>query len=113
MRRFSYIISVPLAVILVIFAIANRASLVINFWPLPWTASLPSFLALFLALLIGFLAGAAAAWLSGGRARRRARHLAETARAQAHQIAEHERRHATARQAQAPQNASSLPPPRS
>jgi len=113
MRRFSYMISLPLAVILVVFAIANRESLAINFWPLPWIASLPSFLALFFALLIGFLAGAVAAWLSGGRGRRRARQLAETARAQAHQIAEHERRHAAARQAQASQNPStSLPPAR-
>jgi lipopolysaccharide assembly protein A len=113
MRRFSYLISLPLAVILVVFAIANRESLVINFWPLPWTASLPSFLALFLALLIGFLGGAAAAWLSGGRARRRARQLADTARALAHQIAEHERRQAQARQAQAAQSTSPpLPPAR-
>src|SRR5258708_2737589 len=99
MRRLSYIVTLPLAIILVVFAIANRDLLVINFWPLPWTASLPAFLALFLALLIGFLAGAMAAWLSGRRTRRRARDLAETSRAQAYQIAEHDRRQAEARAA--------------
>ena len=113
MRRLSYLVSVPLAIILVLFAIDNRDRLTVSFWPLPWTATLPSFLALFLALLIGFVAGAAAAWLSGSKNRRRARDLAETARAQAHQIAEHERRQAEARGAQgAPAGAAALPPPR-
>jgi putative membrane protein len=109
MRRFSYILSVPLAIVLVLFAIDNRASLTVSFWPLPWTATLPSFLALFVALLIGFFAGAAAIWLSGGKARKRNRNLAETARAQAHQIAEHERRLAEARAAQ---GGGALAPPR-
>jgi uncharacterized integral membrane protein len=103
MRRLSYIVSVPLAIVLVVFAIANREAQVINFWPLPWTVSLPGFAALFLALLVGFLAGAGAMWLSGAKARRRARALSDTARAQARQIAEHERRHADSRTA--------LPPP--
>ena len=96
MRRFSYILTVPLAVILVVFAIDNRDTLVVSFWPLPWMAAMPAFLALFVALLIGFFAGAAAIWLSGAKARRRARDLADTARAQGHQIAEHERRQAEA-----------------
>jgi lipopolysaccharide assembly protein A len=115
MRRFSYVLTVPLAVVLVLFAIDNRDTLTVSFWPLPWAATLPSFLALFLALLIGFFAGAAAIWLSGGKARRRARQLADTARAQAHQIAEHERRQAELRAAQpaAAPAAASLPPQRS
>ncbi len=36
MRRFSYILTVPLAVILVVFAIDNRDTLQVSFWPLPW-----------------------------------------------------------------------------
>jgi uncharacterized integral membrane protein len=113
MRRFSYILTVPLAVILVLFALDNRDTLVVSFWPLPWMAAMPAFLALFLALLIGFFAGAAAIWLSGAKARRRARDLADTARAQGHQIAEHERRQAESRAAQgaASPATASLPPP--
>jgi uncharacterized integral membrane protein len=94
MRRLSYIVSLPLAILLVLFAIDNRDALELKLWPLPWTASLPVFMALFLALLLGFLAGVLAAWFSGGKRRRRTRNLAETARAQAQQIAEHERRQA-------------------
>jgi uncharacterized integral membrane protein len=111
MRRLSFIVSLPLFVILVVFALDNRGPLALSFWPLPWTLGLPSFVALFLALVIGFLAGAVAAWLSGGRTRRRLRELGETARAQAHQIAEQERRHAAQAAQSAP--AANLPPPRS
>ena len=109
MRRLSFIVSLPLFIILVIFAVDNRSALALSFWPLPWGVALPAFVALFLALLIGFLAGAVAAWLSGGRTRQRLRDLGETARAQAHQIAEQERRNA----AQRAPAAAGLPPPRS
>ena len=108
MRRLSFIVSLPLFIILVVFAVDNRGDVALSFWPLPWGAALPVFVALFLALLIGFLAGAVAAWLSAGRTRRRLRDLGETARAQAHQIAEQERRNAAQK---APVSAS-LPPPR-
>jgi len=114
MRRLSYIITLPLAVVLVVFAIDNGATMKISLWPLPWEASLPGFVALFLALLVGFLAGATAAWLSGGKTRRHARDLGDTVRAQAHQIAEQERRHAAQRPTSpgAVTPAGSLPPPR-
>ena len=115
MRRFSYFLTVPLAILLVLFAIDNRDRMTISFWPLPWAVAMPGFLALFVALLIGFFAGAAAIWISGGKARRRARGLADTARAQAHQIAEHERRQAELRAQAAPAAraaATALPPQR-
>ena len=67
MRRLSYIVSLPLAILLILFAIDNRDALEIKFWPLPWTASLPAFLALFLALLLGFLAGVLAGKATGQR----------------------------------------------
>jgi len=110
MRRLSFIVSLPLFIVLVVFAVDNRSALALSFWPLPWSLTLPSFVALFLALVVGFFAGAVAAWLSGGGTRRRLRDLGETARAQAHQIAEQERRYAAQRP---PGAAASLPPPRS
>jgi lipopolysaccharide assembly protein A len=117
MRQVSYIFGLILTVILVVFAIDNGASMTISLWPLPWQASLPGFIALFLALLVGFFVGATAAWLSGAKTRKRARDLAETNRAQAHQIAEQERRYAASRPAAPPAPAPSasvgaLPPPR-
>jgi putative membrane protein len=97
LRQLSYIFGLILTVILVVFAIDNGAPITISLWPLPWQASLPGFIALFLALLLGFLVGAAAAWLSGSKTRKRVRDLTETSRAQAHQIAEQERRYAATR----------------
>jgi uncharacterized integral membrane protein len=115
-RQISYIFGLVLTVILVVFAIDNGETMKISLWPLPWEASLPGFIALFLALLLGFLVGAAAAWLSGGKTRKRARDLAETARAQAHQIAEQERRYAASRPTTpppaTPAPVGTLPPPR-
>ena len=116
MRQISYIFGLVLTVILVVFAIDNGAPMTISLWPLPWQASLPGFIALFFALLLGFLVGAAAAWLSGAKTRKRARDLADTSRAQAHQIAEQERRYAASRPPVPPSAASTpvgtLPPPR-
>ncbi len=115
MRQVSYIFGLVLTVVLVVFAIDNGAPMTISLWPLPWQASLPGFIALFLALLVGFFVGAAAAWLSGGKTRKRARDLAETSRAQAHQIAEQERRYAASRAPTPPPAATpaaTLPPPR-
>ena len=114
MRQVSYIFGLVLTVVLVVFAIDNGAPMTISLWPLPWQASLPGFIALFLALLVGFFVGAAAAWLSGGKTRKRARDLAETSRAQAHQIAEQERRYAASRAPTPPPAApaATLPAPR-
>ena len=115
MRQVSYIVGLILAAILVVFAIDNGAPLTISLWPLPWQATLPGFIALFAALVVGFLVGAVAAWFSGAKTRKRARDLADTNRAQAHQIAEQERRYAASR-APAPSSGSTtagvLPPPR-
>ena len=116
MKQVSYIVGLVLMVVLVVFAIDNGAPMTISLWPLPWQATLPGFIALFAALVVGFLAGAAAAWFSGGKTRKRARDLAGTNRAQAHQIAEQERRYAASRAA-APAGSTStsagaLPPPR-
>ena len=116
LRQLSYIFGLILTVVLVVFAIDNGAPTTISLWPLPWQATLPGFIALFLALLVGFLVGATAVWLSGAKTRKRVRDLSETSRAQAHQIAEQERRYAASRAAPAPPATSAstgtLPPPR-
>ena len=117
MKQVSYIVGLVLMVVLVVFAIDNGAPMTISLWPLPWQATLPGFIALFAALIAGFLVGAVAAWLSGAKTRKRARDLAETNRAQAHQIAEQERRYAASRTAPpagsgTSTTAGALPPPR-
>lgn len=64
-----------LALVLVVFAIANRDPVEISPWPLPLTITAPAYLVILLTLLAGFLAGEFAAWINGHRWRREARRL--------------------------------------
>lgn len=101
MKHLSWIVTLPVTVVVVIFAVANREQAVLSFWPLPWSAGLPIWLIVLGCLLTGFLFGATVAWLSGGPRRRRARQTAERARELARQLAELQRRQ-TAQQAGPP-----------
>ena len=73
------LISVPVAVVIVAFAITNRQSVTISFDPFsePSASSAvitaPLFILLFLVLVVGTFLGGIATWLSQGAARRRAR----------------------------------------
>lgn len=79
MRRFlQLIILVPLAILLIVFAVANRHEVLISLDPFnvddPALAlALPLFLVLFLALLLGVVIGGVAAWMSQGHWRSEAR----------------------------------------
>ena len=74
------IILVPLAVIIVGFAVTNRHPVTISFDPFSTTApayavTLPLFVTLFIALILGVLIGGLTAWLRQGKWRRAARRL--------------------------------------
>src|SRR2546430_14827977 len=75
------LVLVPLALIIAMFAVANRAPVLIGFDPFgaqpPMFAFVsPLFLALMAALILGVIVGGVAAWMSQGPKRRRARRLA-------------------------------------
>jgi len=59
-----------IAISLILFAVSNRETVSVGFWPLPFLADLPLYLLCFLSLLIGALTGVAAAWIAGHRNRR-------------------------------------------
>lgn len=88
MRHVSWVVTVPVGVAAIVFAVANRSTTLVNFWPLPWVAELPLFLVVLGCLVLGFVAGGVAAWLSGGRRRRRAREAEERVRLLASEVAE-------------------------
>lgn len=72
------IVLVPLAIIIVAFAVANRETVTVSFDPFSSndpaaTVSLPLFALLILLLIIGVLIGGAAAWWRQGRWRGAAR----------------------------------------
>jgi uncharacterized integral membrane protein len=73
MRRLSLIITVPLALIFVVFAVSNRHSVDLNLWPFFVIQGVPLFLLALGMLALGALAGALWMWVPLARWRLRAR----------------------------------------
>ncbi len=74
------LIIVPLAVVIVAFAVANRQVVMVSFDPFSANApaaavTLPLFALIILSLIIGVVIGGSATWLGQGRRRRSVRHL--------------------------------------
>ena len=60
-----WILTLPLALILVVFAINNRHIIEVNLWPFYFTIQWPLYVFLYISLIIGFLSGAFLIWISG------------------------------------------------
>ena len=69
MRLLSRLVAAAFGIVVVVFAIANRAPVEVSFDPLPFVFGLPLYGVVIGALIIGFAAGAAVAWLGGHAAR--------------------------------------------
>ena len=87
MRRFvNFLVFLPLALVLLLVALANRVPTLLSLDPINpadpvLSVKLPLFVYLFLALIIGVIIGGASTWLSQRRHRKDARRLRrETAR---------------------------------
>jgi len=80
------LIVVPITVLIVLFAVANRQIVTVHLDPfetglLPFpTITLPLYLILFAVGLLGVIAGGSATWLAQGKHRRAARHHAREAK---------------------------------
>jgi uncharacterized integral membrane protein len=77
-RYLSLIILVPLAVLLVAFAVANRQSVQLSFDPMnvsdpAFAVQLPMFVLVFAAMAVGLVLGGIATWFSQGKHRKLAR----------------------------------------
>ncbi len=73
MKRFSWILTLPLIAVAVIFAIANRELTTLDLWPFELSPQLPLFVILLVCVGFGLAVGGLATWLSAAPARRRAR----------------------------------------
>lgn len=73
MKLFHWLVTAPLALALVVFAVSNRAVVTIKLWPFPFELQTELFLVVLLALLAGLAGGLLIAWIGGSRARREAR----------------------------------------
>ena len=79
-RIVGWVVLVPLCAALIVFALANRQSVVVNFNPFAsaeagTTLGVPMFLVLFAVLLIGVVLGGIATWFAQGIHRREERHF--------------------------------------
>lgn len=86
MRHVSWVVTVPVGVAAIVFAVANTHATKVTFWP--WEIELPLYLVVLGCLVLGFVAGGFVAWLSGGRRRRQARAAEERVRLLASEVAE-------------------------
>lgn len=75
--RLSLLITLPLTIVFVVFAISNRASATISLWPLPIAIDLPLFLLVLAPLALGLFSGLLWLWAPLALARRRARKAEE------------------------------------
>ena len=73
MKRFSWILTLPLIAVAAIFAIANRELTTVDLWPFEASPRLPLFVILLACLVVGLVVGGVATWLSAAPTRRRAR----------------------------------------
>ncbi len=73
LRYLSLIVTIPLGIIVISFAVSNRDLVALRLWPLPFEVEMQLFLPVLGALLVGFVTGGTIAWWSGGRTRRLAR----------------------------------------
>jgi uncharacterized integral membrane protein len=75
-RAVHWFVTLPLTILLVVFAISNRQAVEITFWPLPVAIETRLFLVVLLAIAAGFVFGELVAWLGGRRWRRETREKA-------------------------------------
>ena len=102
------IIVVPLAIVIVAFAVANRQAVTVSFDPFSAAspadaATLPLFAIIFAVLILGVLIGGIAAWIGQRKWRRAARRLDGEVRALHDEMETIRRRFGTSEQVVAPQ----------
>ena len=73
MRLIFWLLGLPLGLVVVVFAIANRQEIHLDLWPLPFGIDLAAYLAVLAPLALGLVIGALLAFAASLAIRRRAR----------------------------------------
>ena len=107
------IVVVPLAAVIIAFAVANRHAVTVSFDPFSagspaYAATLPLFAILFAVLILGVLVGGIAAWIGQRKWRRAARRLDGEVRALHQEMDTIRRRFGTSQPASPPPEPASL-----
>src|SRR5579859_7721064 len=74
------LIGIPLLLVMVLFALSNRAPVTLVLWPTDFSLELPLSLAILAAMAIAFLVGGLLVWFSALAQRRRARRAEQEVR---------------------------------
>lgn len=76
----SLLVAIPFLLLLVLFALSNRAPVHLGLWPTDFALELPLSLAILSGMAIAFLVGGALVWMSALAQRRRARQAEQAVR---------------------------------
>ncbi|MEQ9813245.1 MAG: lipopolysaccharide assembly protein LapA domain-containing protein [Azospirillaceae bacterium] len=98
MRYLTWIITIPLGIVAIAFAVSNRGMVDVALWPFDGVLTAPVFLVVLAVAVLAFLLGGLVAWLSGARYRRAARQAQQRADRLAGDLARAEEEAAQARQ---------------
>jgi len=66
-KLLSWLIFIPFAIVVVVFAVSNRGPIPINFWPLPFSEQVPLYLITLGTLAVGAFVGGLLTWLSAAK----------------------------------------------
>ena len=78
-RILSWIITAPIAIVVVLFVVSNLDKVTLHLWPLPFDMTIWIWALTLIELFVGFLLGAIVTWIGDRRRRREARLLARRA----------------------------------
>jgi uncharacterized integral membrane protein len=67
-----WLVTLPVAIVAILFAIANLGTVTVGLWPLP-DVDMPLYVLVLGAVVLGFLGGELVAWINGRHWRREAR----------------------------------------
>lgn len=68
-RLFFWIVFVPIAAAVVVFAVVNRDAVDVDLWPAPYAMTVPMWALVLGGALLGFLLGGLVAWAAGASTR--------------------------------------------
>ncbi len=74
-RLLSWIVTAPIALLVIVFAVSNLDKVTLHLWPLPFDMTIWIWALTLIELFVGFLLGAIVTWIADRRRRRETRLL--------------------------------------
>ncbi|MEH6629657.1 MAG: lipopolysaccharide assembly protein LapA domain-containing protein [Halopseudomonas aestusnigri] len=73
MKRFSWVLTAPITLAILVLAVNNRQDVTLEIWPFGIQLDYPLYLIILISIGIGIFTGAFIAWLSSGKTRKKVR----------------------------------------